>query len=235
MTIVQGERSQPGDSRTRKEVGYVKINEAEALVGITKKNIRYYESEGLLHPARDTSNGYRDYTREDIQTLKMIKVYRKLSLPIEEIKKIMAGSLTVGEALERHKIVLHHQKNDMDAQLSLCQQLIDSASERGDLDPDEFLSRIDGLEQDGVRFLNVTHIDRRIAKAGVWLSAAGVALFCLGLALLMYWGAQEDPMPIWGLLLLEAIILVPGIGVFAVGWQRIQEINAGEEDDLNRY
>ncbi|MDY5613391.1 MerR family transcriptional regulator, partial [Dysosmobacter sp.] len=28
----------------------MKINEVEALVGITKKNIRFYEGEGLLTP-----------------------------------------------------------------------------------------------------------------------------------------------------------------------------------------
>jgi len=30
----------------------MKINEVEALVGITRKNIRFYESEGLLSPRR---------------------------------------------------------------------------------------------------------------------------------------------------------------------------------------
>ena len=38
-----------------------KINEVEALVGITKKNIRFYEAEGLLSPRRNSQNGYRDY------------------------------------------------------------------------------------------------------------------------------------------------------------------------------
>ena len=41
----------------------MKINEVEALVGIPKKNIRFYESEGLLKPER-SSNGYRDYSEE---------------------------------------------------------------------------------------------------------------------------------------------------------------------------
>ena len=38
----------------------VKINEVEALVGITKKNIRFYEEKGLLTPRRNSENGYRE-------------------------------------------------------------------------------------------------------------------------------------------------------------------------------
>ena len=39
----------------------MKINEVEALVGITKKNIRFYEEQGLLKPGRNSQNGYREY------------------------------------------------------------------------------------------------------------------------------------------------------------------------------
>lgn len=47
----------------------MKINEVERLVGITKKNIRFYEEQGLLNPDRNRENGYRDYSEEDVQTL----------------------------------------------------------------------------------------------------------------------------------------------------------------------
>ena len=38
----------------------MKINEVEALAGITKKNIRFYEEQGLLSPRRNADNGYRE-------------------------------------------------------------------------------------------------------------------------------------------------------------------------------
>ena len=31
----------------------MKINEVEAAVGVTKKNIRFYEEEGLITPSRE--------------------------------------------------------------------------------------------------------------------------------------------------------------------------------------
>ena len=46
----------------------MKINEVEQLVGVTKRNIRFYEKEGLLSPGR-TDNGYRDYGEEDVEAL----------------------------------------------------------------------------------------------------------------------------------------------------------------------
>ena len=41
------------------------IREPKKRPGMTRANIRFYEQEGLLTPAR-TSNGYRDYIEEEI-------------------------------------------------------------------------------------------------------------------------------------------------------------------------
>ena len=44
----------------------MKINEVEAAVGITKKNIRFYEEEGLISPSREPGNSYRSYSQADV-------------------------------------------------------------------------------------------------------------------------------------------------------------------------
>ena len=44
----------------------MKIKEVEALVGIKKTNIRFYEREGLLNPDRSEENNYREYSEEDM-------------------------------------------------------------------------------------------------------------------------------------------------------------------------
>ena len=53
------------------------IREIEAPSGMTRANIRFYESEGLLTPNR-MENGYRDYTRSDLDTLHKIRLLRAL-------------------------------------------------------------------------------------------------------------------------------------------------------------
>lgn len=52
------------------------IREVEERCGISKKNIRFYEQQGLLQPKRNASN-YREYEEADLIVLKKIILLRK--------------------------------------------------------------------------------------------------------------------------------------------------------------
>ena len=88
----------------------LKINEVEALVGITRKNIRFYEAEGLLSPRRNSQNGYRDYGETEVEVLRRIKLLRKLGLPLEEIRQMQHGAYTVGDGMRRHLVSLERER-----------------------------------------------------------------------------------------------------------------------------
>lgn len=47
----------------------MKIKQVEELVGITKKNIRFYEEQGLLEVKR-AENGYREYSLNDVNVFR---------------------------------------------------------------------------------------------------------------------------------------------------------------------
>lgn len=64
------------------------LNEIVKEVGMTKRAIKYYEEKGLLSVKKDV-NGYRNYTKEDVETLKKISIYRKLGICIDDIKKLL--------------------------------------------------------------------------------------------------------------------------------------------------
>ena len=64
------------------------LNEIVKEVGMTKRAIKYYEEKGLLSVKKD-NNGYRNYTKEDVETLKKISIYRKLGICIDDIKKLL--------------------------------------------------------------------------------------------------------------------------------------------------
>ena len=81
----------------------MKINQVEELVGITKKNIRFYEAQGLLSPERDPENGYREYSLRDVEQLKRIKLLRKLDVPCEKIRQVSFGELKLSDCLQEHK------------------------------------------------------------------------------------------------------------------------------------
>lgn len=63
----------------------MKIKQVEELVGITRKNIRFYEDQGLLNVER-AENGYREYHQADVIRLQEIKLFRKMDISIEEMK-----------------------------------------------------------------------------------------------------------------------------------------------------
>lgn len=65
----------------------MKIKQVEELVGITRKNIRFYEEQGLLNVER-AENGYREYHRADIARLQEIKLFRKMDISIEEMRAL---------------------------------------------------------------------------------------------------------------------------------------------------
>lgn len=70
----------------------VTIAELEARSGMTRANIRFYESEGFLSPAR-RENGYRDYSEADLEQLLRLKLLRALDLPLAEIRELQRGEL----------------------------------------------------------------------------------------------------------------------------------------------
>mgnify|MGYP002608937549 CR=1 FL=1 len=77
----------------------MKINEVEAAVGVTKKNIRFYEEEGLITPGREPGNGYRSYSQTDVERLRRIKLLRKLDVPLAEIREMLEGQSTLAEGM----------------------------------------------------------------------------------------------------------------------------------------
>lgn len=65
------------------------INEVKKETGLSKKAINYYIDKGLIKP-KILENSYRDFDQEMLESLKKIKIYRKLGFSIEEIKKLLA-------------------------------------------------------------------------------------------------------------------------------------------------
>ena len=67
------------------------VGEVAEVLGLTTENIRYYVKEGLITPARNTENNYRQYSSKDVLLISDIIFYRNMRLSINNIKKIMSG------------------------------------------------------------------------------------------------------------------------------------------------
>ena len=124
----------------------LKINEVEALVGITKKNIRFYEEKGLLSPSRNSENGYRDYGEAEVAVLQRIKLLRKLGVPIEEIRRMQQGTQTVGDGMRRHLITLEREQRNLEESVRLCELLKERTEPLNELDAQSVLVEMEKLE-----------------------------------------------------------------------------------------
>ena len=220
----------------------MKINEVEALVGITKKNIRFYEEKGLLSPSRNSENGYRDYGQEEVDVLRRIKLLRKLGVPIEEIRRMQEGTQTVGDGMRRHLVTLERERRNLDEAARLCTLLKEREIPLRELDAEGVLEEMEKLEQTGTTFQNKQRQDVRIRYvAPVVISAVLVALMA-AIAAVMFWGysvgyvvdPSEEP-PLAVILVLEALPLLVIVGVLLALFQRIKEIGRGEIDDAKQY
>ena len=214
----------------------MKIKQVEELVGITSKNIRFYEEQGLLQP-RLTENGYRDYRSEDVELLKQIKLYRKLGIPVEQIKKLFAGHLSMNECLENQETALRQEQDNIGKMRALTQEMLAKSFSINGLDTDYWLDEVEKMEKEGIDFVNVSKIDIHMKKKLGAVVGAGVMivimLFVAGV--LIYGYSIDSDFPIWALLLGIIPIAVATVGAIVAMVSRMKEIDKGEEDEAAKY
>ena len=216
----------------------MKINEVEALVGVTKKNIRFYEEQGLLSPRRNSENGYRDYGDAEVETLRRVKLLRKLGVPISEIRRMQEGQQTVGDGMRRHLVTLERERQNLEESIRLCQLLKEREMPLSELDAQAVLQEMEQLEQAGASFQDTGRQDIRVRYvAPVVAAAVMVALMTavIGVFLWAILSSPENAPPWWLMVIFLAVPLGVIGGVLLALFQRIKEIGKGEIDDAKQY
>lgn len=118
------------------------IKEIEQRSGMTRANIRFYEQQGLLEPARQ-ENGYRDYSDADLLTLQRIRLLRLLGMGLEDIRAVQQGMQPLSEALSAQLSTLELQQQDAQQRLQLCRALQRDGADYASLDAQHWLSTLD--------------------------------------------------------------------------------------------
>ena len=109
------------------------IKEAEQITGITTQNIRYYEKQKLLTPKRNHGNSYREYSDEDINRLKMIRLFRSLDMPIGDIRRLFDGDVSLEDTIRLQMRRLESEREKLAAALDFCGTIAACRSGRGHL------------------------------------------------------------------------------------------------------
>lgn len=100
------------------------IKEVEDELKVTRANVRFYEKEGLLAARRNPINGYRDYSRENVETIKKIIFLRKLHVPIEEIKLVQLEKISMEDMLHRQTASLEADIKELEQSRWICLEMV---------------------------------------------------------------------------------------------------------------
>lgn len=119
------------------------IKQASKQSGVSAPNIRFYEKEGLLNPARLPGNDYRDYTEQDIRALRFIRMLRMLDVPLPTIKAVLRGEQPLQQALQAQQTVLEQQAAHLAAAMQFCADLARQRPQAETLDVDACLTRME--------------------------------------------------------------------------------------------
>ena len=105
----------------------MRAKEVEDLLELPIKTIKYYEEEGLITPRRNSSNGYRHYSEEDIKILKEIKLLRKLGFSILQIKRVLNKPEDIGDIFKEHIGELDDTIKNLDKAKSICSHILEDS------------------------------------------------------------------------------------------------------------
>lgn len=136
------------------------IKEIEQRSGLTRANIRYYEQEGLLRPARQ-ENKYRDYSEEDLETLLRIALLRSLGFSIDEIRRLQSGELALAEAMRSRSDALGAEGQRLLTAQTVCDTISHEVTSYSALQPEQYLSALSGERKTPSEDVLETHSWRR--------------------------------------------------------------------------
>ncbi|MDO5378737.1 MAG: MerR family transcriptional regulator, partial [Clostridia bacterium] len=162
------------------------IKEVEERTGLSRSNVRFYEKEQLIAPARNESNGYRDYSESDIENIKKIAYLRTLGISIEDIRNVILEKATLRETIQRQNDLLKNQMTDLSRARNLCEKMLDDENiDYAHLNIEQYVAELGDywhdhqtvFKLDSVSFLYIW---------GSFITWAILAIGCLWIAFLFY-------------------------------------------------
>lgn len=100
----------------------VAIGDFSRMSHLSVAALRHYHQVGLLHPAEiDPGSGYRFYAPEQVQIAQVIRRFRDLGMPLDEIRDVLHAP----DAAARNQAIVTHMQR-MEAQLAATQSVVAS-------------------------------------------------------------------------------------------------------------
>lgn len=98
------------------------IRQISELTGLTPHTLRYYDKEGLLPLIERGNGGYRHFSEQDLEWLRLVCCLRSTGMSVRQIKEFVRlnelGDSTLGERCE----MLRQHKKQVEAQIAEMQE-----------------------------------------------------------------------------------------------------------------
>ena len=168
------------------------IKEVEEQTGLSRSNVRFYEKEKLITPARNESNGYRDYSGSDIENIKKIAYLRTLGISIEDIRNVMEEKAPLREVLQKQNDMLNGQIADLNRAKILCEKMLDAENmEYDDLKVEQYVTELEDYWNDNRPVFKVDSVSF-LYIWGSFVTWAVITIVCLLTALLSYANLPQE-------------------------------------------
>lgn len=110
-----------------------RIGELAEITNVSKRTIDYYSQIGLLQPLRSDSN-YRLYDGDTVNVLWLIEHYKKLNLPLQDIKLaielIKKKKSIKNDQVEKHVDQIADIMKHLEAEIQEIKPIIDNLNEK---------------------------------------------------------------------------------------------------------
>ena len=110
--------------------GTVSIGEFSRMTHLSVKTLRHYHDVGLLAPAEtDRQTGYRYYAKSQVPVAQVIRRFRALGMPVEEVRAILAtpDPAARSELIAAHLGRLEQQLKETSAAVASLRALLEHA------------------------------------------------------------------------------------------------------------
>ncbi len=117
------------------------VNEVETRTGLDRATVRYYESQGLVSPAREP-NGYRSYSEADVQKLQKVRLLRALDFSIEDIRSMDADGSDFPDRLRARIRSLEAKSDSIEDAKRVIAKMLDDRAQYGTLKSEAYLAAL---------------------------------------------------------------------------------------------
>ena len=116
------------------------IQEVESKTQLNRANIRFYEKEGLIAPER-RSNGYRNYSQEDVDALLRIKLLRELGFSLQAVEQVQRGEADFQELLARRIRETEREERRQQSIRAVCTSMREEGVQYATLNAQTYLNQ----------------------------------------------------------------------------------------------